>query len=582
MRDWKRWPLISGRTAFRVAILLVFVFKCWVVHREEIYGLTAEHDELWYLNSARAWYWNADYSWTAFYRPAAYPLWVASVHKIGLPLRIATDLLQIGGFALIALALRYANVSRPVVWLFFALATLNPATFVLNNYSRADAFYAGAMAWFIGGLIVLLGRPSVGAASVSALACAALWHAREESMLLPPLVISYVLAAYVLRRARTNDWQRALRGLGAPAVVFVVLAIALVAAINTANYRRFGGFAKSEMTSPDYAAAYRALLRIRPARVDRFVPVSREAIEKAFGVSPTFARLRRAYEGPVGQLWQSPTEYTTNLPGEIPAGWTRFALRSMAASIGVHRDPERARKFYRRVAREINRACDEGKIPSRVVLSDFLDPGTMHFLRYVPESFARVVSVLFHQYAVTIDREDAVMEPRFRDLYDEMALRRTALSRIGQLRLIGWAFQVGDPVEFVGYDAIRGEIEAGTTHLGPLASAAPAAAGEGDVPEKVQFVLSIELRHGAGPAGDLLFITRSGARYRAPVESVFRGDALLRETGEGPPLQYAIAARDFSPSREAASLAVENFIGKHYRYLMMIFSVAAAIAACVL
>ncbi|HEX8680566.1 MAG TPA: hypothetical protein VF683_11435, partial [Chthoniobacterales bacterium] len=110
----------------------------------------------------------------------------------------------------------------------------------------------------------------------------------------------------------------------------------------------------------------------------------------------------------------------------------------------------------------------------------------------------------------------------------------------------------------------------------------PAAAGEGDVPEKVQFVLSIELRHGAVPAGDLLFITRSGARYRAPVESAFRGDPVLRETGEGPPLQYAITARDFSPSRDAASLAVENFLGKHYRYLMMIFSVAAAIAACVL
>jgi hypothetical protein len=56
------------------------------------------------------------------------------------------------------------------------------------------------------------------------------------------------------------------------------------------NERTFRGFAKSDMESPSYSAAFSALVRIKPPHVHRYVPVTKESLEIAFAVSPEFAR----------------------------------------------------------------------------------------------------------------------------------------------------------------------------------------------------------------------------------------------------------------------------------------------------
>lgn len=52
-----------------------------------------------------------------------------------------------------------------------------------------------------------------------------------------------------------------------------------------ANERAYRVFAKSGMESPSYAAAFSALVRIKPRRVHRFVPVTKESLEIAFAQS---------------------------------------------------------------------------------------------------------------------------------------------------------------------------------------------------------------------------------------------------------------------------------------------------------
>src|SRR4030088_156774 len=101
---------VLRRHWFLLGILALGFFKLWIVHTEEIYGSSTVYDALWYVSSAKHWYWGATYGWTAFVRPCAYPLFIAVVHLLGIPLRIAIELAQIAGYGVLIAALRRAAV----------------------------------------------------------------------------------------------------------------------------------------------------------------------------------------------------------------------------------------------------------------------------------------------------------------------------------------------------------------------------------------------------------------------------------------------------------------------------------------
>jgi hypothetical protein len=210
--------------------------------------------------------------------------------------------------------------------------------------------------------------------------------------------------------------------------MLVPLAV-LVLAVDLANYRTFHGFSKSELTSSSFQAAYKALLRIRPSHQQRFVSVSTEALETAYQVSPTFARLKPQFEGDLGHNWQVPALTSLGIH-EIGAPWFHWALRSVAANSGdIHDSAANADRFYRDVAAEINRACDEGRVPTRFVLSTFLDPGALANIQYLPQSFPRIAGLFLQQYKTIADRDDAILTPSQRALYDEMTGRRVHPTR---------------------------------------------------------------------------------------------------------------------------------------------------------
>jgi len=113
----KNFAFRSG--GFPAGLVLVVIFKLWLVHTEDIYGSATEYDALWYVNAAKHWYWGSPYSWTAFVRPPSYPLFIALVHLCGVPLRMAIELLQMGSYLVMVGALRKAAVSRIVCLVIF-------------------------------------------------------------------------------------------------------------------------------------------------------------------------------------------------------------------------------------------------------------------------------------------------------------------------------------------------------------------------------------------------------------------------------------------------------------------------------
>ena len=420
----------SARMFFRhhalaIGLFLLAVFKLWLVHTEEIYGSATEFDALWFVNAARHWYWGAEYSWTAFVRPPAYPLFIAVVHLCSIPLRIGIELMQMAGYLMLVAGLRKAGVPRLVCLVSYAAMILHPAN-QFNRCTMADTFYAAILPLALGGLLLTLFTAKPAHATWTGIALAVLWNTREESFLIPPMLVVFLGIALIRQRSVTLSWKAAARSWLKPAGAMIGTLLLLNSAVGVANYRAFRSFSKSEMCSSSYEAAFKALLRIKPSAVQRFVPVSTAALETAYKVSPSLAQLKPQFEGDLGRNWQAPT-FGARGVHEF-GGWFMWAFREAANSHGLHKNAASANRFYRNVAKEINRACDEGRVPSRLVLSGFLDPGAIANIRYMPQSLVRNAGLFVLRYQRTPDRDDATLTESQRSLYDEMTGRGTASS----------------------------------------------------------------------------------------------------------------------------------------------------------
>jgi hypothetical protein len=410
-----RRPL--SREAFILAIACVIAFKLWLVWGEEIVGSATQYDALWYLRSASHWYWGTPYDWIAFIRPCAYPLWIALVRWFHLPLRLAIELLQTGGALTLLLAFRSLGLNRWCCAGSFLVLCLHPIGFQENDYTMSDTFYT-AMLWYVlGGFLLTLSTRSWWSAAATGIAIAILWHAREEGILLIVLLGLWV-AIFCLRKKGAS---------AKPIAITSGTAIILIALVYAANDRVFRSFARSEMTAPAFQALYHSLLRIKPTEPKPYAPISMDALHRAFAVSPTFAQLREPLDGPLGEAWRAETLRRTGTPNEIGVGWIVWATRQAASIEGIFASPKTARRFFTRAAREINAACDDGRLPTRFVLDGFLDPFVQSGgLRRFPASAARVAARVFARWPVKPLQDDDLLTKEETQLYNQMTLRRSS------------------------------------------------------------------------------------------------------------------------------------------------------------
>lgn len=408
---------IRAGAAFGWAIAILIAFKLWLVHGEEIIGSATQYDALWYLRSARAWYWNATYDWIAFIRPCAYPLWIASLRLLHIPLRLAIELLQIGGAFTLVFALRSLGMNRALCVVSFACLCLHPIAFQLNDYTMSDTFYC-ALLWFtLGGLLLTWSRRDWRTAIATGIAIAVLWNTREEVILLIALAAIWS-GLLLLENRRRSVPLIALTGATAAAFILAVYAV---------NDFVFCSFARSEMTAPVFQSLYHSLLRIKPVEPKPYAPITMEVLHRASAISPTFAKLRAPLDGPIGEAWRVETKQRVGTPNEIGAGWIVWATRQAAAAEGIFASPKSARRFFTRASQEIGTACNNGRLPTRFVLDGFLDPFTQSGgLRRLPGSLARVAARVFARWSIGPIRDDASLTKAEISLYDQMTLRRSA------------------------------------------------------------------------------------------------------------------------------------------------------------
>jgi hypothetical protein len=239
-----------------------------------------------------------------------------------------------------------------------ALALLTLAC-LFGIYTRRNNSFSRMVSWAIG-----LG-----------LSFSAFWHNREEGVwLLPALVSIMGLTVVQVLREKTAGWKQRLFLCMLPFIIFGIFN----ATIRTLNFLNYGIFVSCEYKAPEFKAAYGALSRVEPKEWRQYVGVQYETRERIYEASPAFAELRPFLEGPLRGWTVHSKEYFSQLDhalvSEYGLIWWIFAFRDAVQLAGYYDSGPKAMAFYARLADEVNRACDQGKLKCSAYRAAFHEP----------------------------------------------------------------------------------------------------------------------------------------------------------------------------------------------------------------
>jgi len=515
-------PLSRRSRARRIAFFALgctalAVFKLWLVWTDEIVARASPYDQIRYLEMAHeldAGRWLGAYDHRTLVREPSYPLWLAAVHRSGLPLRIASELLLLASAAALGAALLGAGLFASGALVVSALVMLTPQSLLVNREVLAAGFYLPLLLLAASGLLLALHSASrgrrLGHAAWAGLALGLAWTARPEK----PIVVLLLLAFACLELLRSSRAGLPLLRRAGRLVVLLappVAGIALVSSVYAAkNRHHYGLGVTSELSGPGFVAASRALHGVPHASPTRFVLVPLDARRLAYAASPALAQLAPSIERP-GWTWSVSCSWL-EVCDDLGGSWFMWALREAVAETGNADSAARADAYLGRIAVELADARAGGRLPPRRSTVSFLHPYSETWLPHLPESLGRIAGRLVAS-ASELDwapQRDHPETPAARAaLYDRLVGRRAHLVSNGRATLEGWVDGAGDPVVEV---ALRPK-------LGPGAPRVPPEQVEREGPERLRFRFQIDKYRPRFLASrpSLELRRTSGATLRVPI-----------------------------------------------------------------
>lgn len=375
-----------------------------------------------------------------------YPLWIAAMFLLGVPLALSQNLLYIGACLVTIVALKPVVRSPVALVSIYALLLFNPIMFGITRLLR-EAVYAPLTLLLAGCLIGLFVRragplPRLATwAAATGVVLGAMWLAREESLWIVPSV------AFVLASAGWALWWRGIDrlwsrwGLLVSPVAIVAAGVGLVSTVNLIHY---GAFMVTETGSAAWLGAYGALSRVEHDTWQRFAVAPRPVRDRIYRVSSAFAELRPAIEGDLGRIWGAQgCGRVKQLCGDIGAGWFWVLVRDAVARAGYYHSPKTAAAYYRRLAGEVNAACASGALRCRPPRATMTPPWRNEYVPLWLASAARAMTEVVRYGDVLAapppsDSDEVLLLP-FRLITRD---RLTPAADAAGLRIQGWGFSL--------------------------------------------------------------------------------------------------------------------------------------------
>jgi hypothetical protein len=460
----KTFPTTRSCSPWFIVGAICVGLKLWLVAAQPVFAIGgASLDDRLFLELAShilKGEWLGPYNQYTLAKGPMYSLWIAATFLLGLPLPFTQHLLYLSGCLFVVAALRPRLRTPAAVFVVFLLLWWNPMSYeipMLGRILRQNIYTPEALLVFAGLIALETRRPAsvlhrLSWGALLGISGAALYLTREESVWVVPSAIVLVAAA------AWNSWRsgQRFRLLFAQVGVAALCCAVIVGGVCALNLRYYGWFGTVEFRAPQFLSAYGALQRVIPSHEIPYVPVTREAREKIYAVSPAFAELRPFLEGDLGRFWAGASLALNGHPAadrEMAGGWFLWALRDAVTAAGYNRSAADTLKFYARVGKEVNRACDAGQLTARPRRDTMMPPWHHgHPTRLVKNLPGYLGYFLFfHDFSAVSPRSvgDARLLELFRDLtrwHLAPSPEAPELDLPRQLRFDGWRISVLDGI----------------------------------------------------------------------------------------------------------------------------------------
>jgi len=338
-------------------IIILILVRFWLVDSMDLIATRTPHDDYLFIKLAKnilSGQWLGPYDYYTLIKGPGFPLFLAVVHHLGLPLLFAQQLLYSLFSVLVVVALRPLVTGRLLLLAVFALVLLNPFMYMYPGVGRV--FRLGlSMPLVLATFTCMFGLVSrVRGSWKSKMMWSSglgfffsyLWFTREEGIwMVPSLGLTILL--FFLADAIYSKKELLLRFLVVAWVGCIFWGLQTTFA--HLNEKHYGHPVINELKSAQFSTALGSLMNIDTGDIRRYVPVSSEAHDLAFSVSPTLAQLKPIFEKSKSSAW--------------PDSFYIWKLRA-AASNGGHVDTlTDALDFYGQIGADIQQACDAETIP---------------------------------------------------------------------------------------------------------------------------------------------------------------------------------------------------------------------------
>ncbi len=308
--------------------------------------------------------WLGPYDHATLVKGPGYPFFLAINNWLGISISLSTALFHCAAVTLFVAAVRKFIRSDFLSGLLLPMLLWHPLSLSgdLQRVFRDNIYYAQVLLFLALLYYALFSGVSERAKSILAgsagLALGWLWLTREEGIWIVPGVAFLLLAAGYRAHRRGRNMR------------FGVLMLALFAvfvgtqvALRVVNQWNYGSFVAVDSKGGNFAAAMKALASVRSGGIAPYVTITRAARAQVYAVSPTFALMEGYFNQGDGVGWArvSCNDGVTSCD-EIDAGHFIYALRGAARSLGYYATPGTASAFFKRLAREIRRACAQREL----------------------------------------------------------------------------------------------------------------------------------------------------------------------------------------------------------------------------
>ncbi len=355
-------------------------------------------------NSLLAGQWLGTFDALTLAKGPFYPLFLAGCAAAGVPIQAGIEAVYLAGAVLMSRVLAHLSGRAWAASLCLALLVFNPAcTDWSTGALMREPLYCALtlLVMALAARLFLCGGGMWWGVALG-VAWAAFWLTREEGVLLVPSML--VLAAWYIWpfivagvKRLHNSWVFVHAGLLQPILppaAALGTALALVLGVSAINQHAYGVFRANDFTGGPFARAYGALARIVPDQWQRLTPISRDMRLRAYSVSDAARALQPFLEGESAPFTVDVLCNETPRPAchDIPGASFMWALRDATARAGYYGNARRADGFYKRLAREIDTACDRGALRCLPPRRGFMPPLSVHDAMPILASLGQVAA----------------------------------------------------------------------------------------------------------------------------------------------------------------------------------------------